>query len=33
MITEKHYWKCIYTWIKYLNYHVVHKNQETNEVG
>ncbi|MDW4286497.1 rhomboid family intramembrane serine protease [Staphylococcus saprophyticus] len=32
MITEKHYWKCIYTWIKYLNYHVVHKNQETNEV-
>ncbi|WP_436859895.1 rhomboid family intramembrane serine protease [Staphylococcus caeli] len=32
MITEKHYWKCIYTWIKYLNYHVVHRNQDNSEI-
>ena len=32
MITEKHYWKCIYTWIKYFNYHVVHRNQDDSEI-
>lgn len=32
MITEKHFWKSIYTWIKYLNYQVVHRNQDDTEV-
>ncbi|RIN25996.1 rhomboid family intramembrane serine protease, partial [Staphylococcus succinus] len=32
MITEKHFWKCIYTWVKYLNYHVVHRNKDDNEI-
>lgn len=32
MNTEKHYWKCIYTWVKYFNYHVVHRNQDDNEI-
>ncbi|MDW8553900.1 rhomboid family intramembrane serine protease [Staphylococcus xylosus] len=32
MIIEKHYWKCIYTWIKYLNYHVVHTNKDYDEI-
>ncbi|WP_251942883.1 rhomboid family intramembrane serine protease [Staphylococcus sp. Marseille-Q5304] len=32
MYTEKHYWKTIYTWIKYLNYEVVHRNQQDDEI-
>ncbi|MCE5034908.1 rhomboid family intramembrane serine protease, partial [Staphylococcus cohnii] len=32
MITEKHFWKSIYTWVKYLNYQVVHRNQDDSEI-
>ena len=32
MITEKHYWKSIFTWVKYLNYQIVHRNQDDTEI-
>lgn len=32
MITEKYFWKCIYTWVKYLDYQVIHQNTDDSEI-
>ena len=32
MITKKHFWKCVYLWIRYYNYQLKHYNQDTEEV-
>ncbi|PTJ73646.1 rhomboid family intramembrane serine protease, partial [Staphylococcus kloosii] len=32
MVTEKHFWKCSYFWIKYFNFELVHHDENNQEV-